>query len=177
MPNSKNKDIVKGLIEKLSQAKSVIFTEYKGLNANEISQLRESMGKFGAEVSIQRNTLLKVALSETTEVTEAIKGDLVGQIAVIIAQEDAISPLKALVKFAADNEKELPKIKAGLISGTYVTADEVKLYSELPAKEVLVAKLLGALKSPITGVVNVLNGSQRKLVYAFAAIADKKEVS
>lgn len=175
MPNQKNIDSVQKLKDKLVNAKSLIFADYKGLKANEINELRDKLAEHGAEMSVQKNTLLKIALKENDQLTEQLEKELEGPVSVFIANEDAISPLKAIFDYA--KERELPKVKAGIVGGIFATADEVKVYSELPSREELLARVVGGMKSPLSGFVNVLGGTPRKLVYALAAIADKKEVS
>jgi len=175
MPNQKNKDIVNKLKDKLVEARSVVIAEYQGLKANEINDLRDKMSEFDTEMSVQRNTLLKIALKEQDKLPQELETALEGPVAAFIAHNDAIAYLKTLFEFSS--EKEALKIKAGLIDGVYANAAQVKVYSDLPAKDVLIAQVVGAMKSPLSGIVNVLGGTHRKLVYALAAIADKKEVS
>ena len=177
MPNKKNIDTVQMLKDKLSKAKSVIIADYQGLTATQINDLRSKMEEEGTEMSVQRNTLLKVALKEQNSLPEELSNELHGPVAAFISHTDAISPLKVLFEFSKGNDAELPKVKAGLIGGVYANAAQIKIYSELPSKEELIARAVGGLKSPLSGIVNVLGGTQRKLVYAFAAIASKKEVS
>jgi large subunit ribosomal protein L10 len=96
MPNQKNKDTVQQLKNKLADAKSVIIADYQGLNANEINDLRSKLSEHGTEVSVQRNTLLKIALKEQNNLPEELEKELVGQVATFIAHKDAISPLKVI---------------------------------------------------------------------------------
>ncbi len=79
--------------------------------------------------------------------------------------------------FEFNREYELPVIKAGIIEGTYNDGKGVKVLSELPGKDELIARVVGGMKSPLVGLVNVLGGNQRNLVYVLSAIANKKEVS
>lgn len=175
MPNQINIDKVQNLKDKFQKAKSLVFADYQGLKANEINELRDKLAENDTEMSVQKNSLLKIALKETDQLNEKLEKELEGPVTVFISYKDAIAPLKTLFEYAKD--RELPKVKAGLISGLFATADEVKVYSELPSKEELLARVVGGMKAPLSGFVNVLGGTQRKLVYALAAIADKKEVS
>ncbi len=172
MPNNKNIEIVKELREKAAKAKSVIFADFAGLKSNDTNELRAQMKEQKAEVSVSKNTLLKIALNEeninTTETEPLLKGNTV----TIFSYEDAIAPIKALFEFA--KKFEPLKVKAAIIDGKFNNAEQVEAISKLPSREQLLAQVVGTMKSPITGFVNVLNGSQRKFVYAMKAIADKK---
>ena len=190
MPKETNKQTVKTLKEKLAEAKSVIFAEYTGLDANRMNELRKQIRAEGAELNISKNTLMKIALSEKDEdarkqsqekgSAKAAKqnhnGDiserLKGQMMALFSYEDAVTPLRKLVEFA--KEHETPSVKIGLFEGDVITAEKILELSELPSREELLAKVVGGLKSPLTGIVGVLGGTQRNFVYALSAIAEKR---
>ena len=186
MPNQKNIDTLNILKEKLAGAKSVIFAEYHGLTSNQVNDLRSKIKESGAEMSVAKNTLIKVALNEenpvmksSKELSAKIDEELKGPIATIFSYSDAIASIKVLAQFAQNlvaqgREVGLPKIKAGIIDGEFASAEKIGILSSLPSREELLAKLVGTLKSPLSGLVNVLNGNQRKLVYALSAIAKKR---
>ena len=67
------------------------------------------------------------------------------------------------------------EVKCGLVDKKYIDAKGVEALAEIPSKEVLVAKLLGSMNAPITGLVSVLSGTLRKLVYAINAVKEQKE--
>jgi large subunit ribosomal protein L10 len=173
MPNDKNKALVKELREKVSKAKSIVFADYKGLDANKMNELRAQMQLQDTEVVVAKNTLMKIALEEEKYDTEGLKPLLKDSTATFIAYGDPISPIKAIFDFV--KKFELPKVKAGFVEKGFTTGAQVQAISTLPSKEQLIAQVLYGLKSPITGIVTVLGGSQRKLVYALSAVAKKKE--
>ncbi len=174
MPNAKNQEIVKKLSDKVSKAKSIYFADLKGLKSNDANDLRAKLLEQKAEVAVAKNTLLEIALKEGKHDVEVLQTVLKGQTTAIFSYEDAIAPLKALFDFA--KKIDLVKVKAGIVDGKYAGADEVETLSKLPSKEQLIAQVIGTMKSPLTGFVNVLGGTQRKFVYAMAALAKKKEV-
>jgi large subunit ribosomal protein L10 len=171
MPKEQNKEKVKDLKEKLTEAKSVIFAEYTGLNANRMNELRKQIRSEGAELNISKNTLMKIALSKENHNGDIAK-NLKGQMMALFSYEDAISPLKKLVEFA--REHETPSVRIGLFEGNVITAEKIVELSELPSKKELLARVVGGLKSPLSGIANVLGGTQRNFVYALSAIAEKK---
>ena len=145
------------------------------MDANKINELRATMAQTGAEVSVAKNTLLKVALKQEKVTDETLIQSLQGPNATIFAYTDGIATLKALFDFA--KKFELPKIKAGIVDGMVATAEKLLVLSNLPGRDRLLGQFVYTLKSPLTGFANVLGGSQRKMVYALKAIADKKGVA
>lgn len=93
--------------------------------------------------------------------------------AIAVAPEDPVAVAKIICDFAKEN-KEL-KVKVGVLDGKVIGADEIKALAALPPKEVLVAKLLGSMNAPISGFVNVLQGTIRNVVYALDAVRKQKE--
>jgi large subunit ribosomal protein L10 len=173
MPNAKNIQAVKELREKLTKAKSVTIADYQGLDANKVNELRQKIRNDNAELSVAKNTLVKLAMQEENIDTSALEEDLRGPTAVIFSYVDAIAPIKTLFEFA--KKLESPKIKSALVDGVYNDASQVEVLSKLPSKEELIARVVGGLKAPLSGITNVLGGTQRKVVYVLSAIADKRE--
>ena len=172
MPNDVNKQLVKELREKVSKSKSIVFADYKGLDANKMNALRAQMEEQHTEVVVAKNTLMKIALKEEKYDISGIETVLKDANAAFIAYDDAISPIKALFDFV--KKFEMPKIKAGYIAKDFNTGAQIATISTLPSKEQLLAQVVGGLKAPLSGLVSVLGGSQRKFVYALAAVAKKK---
>jgi len=172
MPNQKNIEIVEKLKEKVVGAKSLVFAEFQGISANVANDLRAAMKEAEADVQVAKNTLLKIALKENKIDTGEMEEDLKNTTMTIFSYGDAIAPLKALTEFAKKFESF--KIKAGWVEGKYANAQQLDTLSKLPGREQLLGQIVGTMKSPISGFVNVLGGNQRKLVNALKAIAEKK---
>jgi len=173
MTNIKNKEIVTGLGDKLEGAKSVVFVDYTGLDANKLNELRKQVRSEGAELSIAKNTLMKLALLEKKggEMAGKLAEKLKGQMMTLLSYEDAVAPLKKLVDFA--KVYEVPVVITGIFDGKVVSAEKIAELSELPSREELLSRVVGGLKAPLAGVANVLGGTQRKFVYALSAISEK----
>jgi len=172
MPNEKKLEKVAELKEKISQAKSVVFAEYHGLNANQVNDLRAKVREAGGEMSVAKNTLVKIALQENNASSKEIEEGLEGPVATFFGFEDPIAPIKALAEFA--KKIELPKMKVGLVDGVVATAEKLAILSQLPSKEELLARVVGGMKSPLSGFVNVIGGTRKNLVYVLSAVAGKK---
>jgi len=180
MANTKNKETVANLKDKLENANSVVFIDYTGLDANKLGELRKQIRAEGAELSIAKNTLMKLALTLSEKKKEKVRGkpsaklgeQLKGQVMTLLSYEDAITPLKKLVEFV--KTVGVPVVKMGIFDGKVVSAEKIAELSSLPSKEELTARVVWGLKAPLSGITNVLGGVQRNFVYALSAIADKK---
>jgi len=172
MTNQKNIDKVNDLKEKLQKAKSITFIDYQGLDVNKINDFRQKMTDEEAESVVEKNTLLKLAMKDEGIDTKDFDQQLKGPTAAIFSYKDPVAYFKPLYDFI--EEFELPKVKFALIEGAYTIAEKVEQISQLPSRQELLAKIVGGMKSPIAGIVNVLGGSQRNLVTVLSKIADSK---
>jgi large subunit ribosomal protein L10 len=159
VPQSKI-DQVESLSHKLTQAKAVVFTDYTGLNVEQMSALRRQIKAAGGKLEVAKNTLLKRA-AETAKITLDFPA-LTQPTAVLWAKTDEIAPLKTLSEFIKINT--LPKIKAGLFQKTFITADQVKQLANLPTQEVLYGQMMSLLQAPITQFTQVLNTNLLNLI-------------
>ena len=162
---------VADLKDKFTQARTVVVTDYRGLNVAEVTQLRTKLREAGVEYKVAKNTLLKRAIEDAG--LESIDDLLQGPTAVAFSYEDLVAPAQVLAKFAKEHDKL--EIKGGLLEGKVISLAEVKALAELPPREVLLAQVASALQSPLVGMVNVLQGPLRKAVYALEEIRKQKE--
>ena len=167
MPSKQNVTELSRIQEKKDNAKSVVFTHYRGLGVNQMNELRQKIKDAGGELLVTKNTLLRIAFGD-----ENLSKDLTGPTAAIFAYQDEIAPIKVISEYAKDNEK--PTFTAGYMDEKALTGDQVVQLSKLPGKQELQAKLVGTLVAPMTGFLNVLQGNTRNLVYALKAIQEKK---
>jgi large subunit ribosomal protein L10 len=164
MPSQKNKDTVLSLAEKLQKSKSVVLADYRGLTVNQQRQLRNKVKAVQGELIVAKNSLISLALKAEKLILPA---DLTGPTLILFAYEDEIAPLKALADFA--KEAGLPQTKLGFFAKDTLNAEQLNTLASLPTKAELLAKTVGSLQSPLYGIVNVLFGNIRKLVYALTA--------
>lgn len=175
---SANKDAkvveVAEIKQKLDRSSGVVMVEYQGMNVLEVTDLRNQLRKAGVEYRVLKNTLVNRAANELA--IDGLEPFLKGSTAVAFGYEDPTVPAKVLAEYMKKNEKTNKlQIKCGLVGKTVVKSADVEALAKIPAKEVLVAKLLGTLNAPITNFVSVLNGPARALVCALKAIQDQKE--
>ena len=163
------KQLVEELKGKINAAKSVVIVDYKGLSVFEDTELRKTLREANVEYRVLKNRLMQKAFNELgyTDFDEALNGPT----AVAFANGDPVAPAKILLD-SADKTKKLT-VKCGMVDGTYITVDGVKELATLPPKEVLLAKLLGTLEAPISGLARVLNETVAGLARVLNAIAEK----
>ncbi len=156
--------------DKLSRASSVVLVEYIGMNVLEVTELRNQLRKAKVDYKVLKNTLVKRAADELE--IQGLDPFLTGSTAVAFSYEDPTASAKVFTEQMKKVQKL--KIKGGLVGKKAISAASVEELSKVPAKEVLVAKLLGTMNAPITNFVSVLNGPARALVCALNAIKDQK---
>lgn len=166
MPTTKKVQIVQDLTEKLKRAKSVILTDYSDLSVPQQQKLRSKLQEAGAEFTIVKNTLLKLAFQNSQLPISNLQ--LIGPTATLFAYEDEIAPIKALVEFA--QEFELPKIKIGFFEGKTIEKEEILELAKISGKSELLAKLVYTINSPISSLVNVLSSDIRNLVWILSSL-------
>ncbi|WP_427340801.1 50S ribosomal protein L10 [Caloranaerobacter sp. DY30410] len=165
------KQIVQEIKDKINRAQAVVLVDYRGLNVEEVNELRKKYREAGVEYKVYKNTLMRFAFKDAG--LEEFNKYLTGPNAIAFSYDDPVSAAKVTSEFAKEHEKL--EIKAGIVDGEIIDIDRVKELANLPSREVLIAQVLGGLNGPITGFANVLQGTIRKLVYALNAIKEKQE--
>ena len=155
----------------LSSSKGAVLVDYCGLTVAEDTELRSKMREAGVKYMVAKNTFIRIAAKEAG--IEGLDAYLEHNTAVAFSAEDPVAPAKILSDFSKDH-KAL-EIKAGILDGKVIALDEVKALAELPSREELLAKLVGSMQAPISGLVNVLQGTIRNFVYTLEAVRQKKE--
>jgi large subunit ribosomal protein L10 len=168
----KKAKIVQDLEERVGKAQIGILADFSGIKVGPMTQLRRQVREAGGELKVAKNTLLRRAAGEGSLIAP-VAPDLKGPNALVLGYEDPVALAKLLVKFAQD--LPLLKIKGGIIGGQTLTPMEVDALSKLPAREVLLAQLLGLLQAPTQSLVNVLAGVIRNFLNVLVAIRDDKE--
>lgn len=173
MPKTRvqKEEFVKDLSDKLGKVKSVIFANFDHLKVLEITQLRKNFRAEGIDYVVAKKTLLKRSL-EANGLNDVAVDKLPGSVATILSYTDEVAPARIVAGFAKDHEAL--KMVGGILEHHFVDQNAVIELSKLPSKEELLAKMVGSLASPLSGLVNVLQGNLRNFVYALLAVRDKK---
>ncbi len=155
----------------LSAAKIEIVAEYRGLSVEQLSTLRRDLFKQDAKFTIVKNTIAKRAIKGTDG--EALEDLFQGPVGVLFGFSDEVPPAKTLKEFF--QKAKIGEIKGGLLGSQKLSRQEVLELADLPSLDELRAKLLGAINSPLSGLVMSLAGPQRALVNVLDQYAKQKE--
>ena len=159
------------LMKQMTEAKGVVFTDFRGISVAQDTKLRRKLREAGVEYSVIKNSMASIAAKDAG--IEGLDNYLKGPLSMASSTKDPVAPAKILSDFSRENR--ILDIKGGLLAGKPITAEEVKALAALPSREVLIARMLGGFQAPITGLVNVLQGNIRNLVYALEAVRKQKE--
>lgn len=174
MPNPAKEQSIKDLTSLFSRAKSVVLTNYQGITAQELTQLRTHMHRRSLDFRVVKNTLARQA-AKSTKFSVLDTDELKGPISLVVSYDDIIAPAKALADYAKTDAAKKPEIIFGVLEGKKITPAEVKALSDLPSREVLISKMLSSFQGPTTGFVGVFSSLLRKLVGTLEAVKNKKE--
>ena len=145
-------NVVEDLLTKLNASPFLFVTDYTGLRVDQFSELRIRLANAGARCHVVKNTFLRRAAKDAG-LPEL--GELKGQTAIIVGDKDVAAAAKVVKTFVGEFQK--PIVKLGVIDRSVVTSDQIKAIADLPAREVLLAQLLGVLQAPAARLVRTLN--------------------
>lgn len=169
MPNKAKIAQVEDLTTKLKATRSAALVQYQGLNALEISKLRDEIKAAGGILEVAKNTLISRAFAA---LGQNLPEELTGPTAIAFGQTDEIAPLKAFDKTTKDKEGMV--FKYGFFEGKLLSPSELKQLLSLPSKSALLAQLLSGLQNPLLRLAYAGKYHQTRLALALKALADKK---
>ncbi|AGB40192.1 ribosomal protein L10 [Halobacteroides halobius DSM 5150] len=163
--------VVEELTEKFQTAKSAVLTDYRGLDVEEVTELRDKLRDASVDYKVVKNTLAYLAAKEAG--VEEIGEYLSGPTAIAFAEEDPVAPAQVLADFAEDHDDL--EIKSGIVEGTLIDTAGVESLADIPPREVLLGQIARGMKAPISGLVHALNYPLQSLAYALNAVKEQKE--
>lgn len=165
--------VVEEMKEKLQSAQGAVFVGFSGLSVADVTKLRRKFREGGVEYKVVKNTLTRIAADELG--FNDLDAVLEGPTAIAYSAEDTVAPAKILKDFIKETKTEALTVKAGIADGQVIDAAAVEALASLPSREELLAKLVGSMQAPISGLVNVLQGNIRNMVYVLDAVRAKKQ--
>lgn len=135
-----------------------VLADYRGVTAPELTKLRKRFRQNGLDFRVVKNTLAAIAAEKAGR--KDLGGIFTGQVAIIFGYESEVEPAKALVEFNRDLKTGM-EIRGGFLASQRLTAAEVNTLAKLPPKEILIAKVIGGMQSPIYRLVGQLNAPIR----------------
>lgn len=171
MPKTKSKkeEIVAKLGSQLSGAKAAVLVSYKGMKVTETEELRNILRQKGVSFNVAKNTLVKIVLTKN-----GISFDqsyFEKPLAIAFAATDEVVAAKEIELFAKKNEAI--EIIGGILENKMIGPDVVKKLAALPSREELLAKMVGSINSPLSGMVNVLAGNIRGFINVINSYKEK----
>ena len=163
MPNAQvlesKKAAVDALAERLKNSTAAVFVDYKGINVAQDTALRNQFREAGVEYTVVKNTLTRFAANKIgySEFDELLNGTT----SLATTTDDPIAPARIVSEFAKKN-KDLIKIKGGLIEGKVLSVAELNAFGELPSKNALGAHVLGSVRAPSPSLAVVLDQIAKK---------------
>lgn len=174
MPNiEKKQEVVKNIEQKLQDSSLVVFTDYRGIKVDEMTNLRDKLRMPGVEFKVLKNTMVEFALKNTGH--EDVIAFTFGPNAVLFSNEDPVAPVKVIYDFVKQYKKL--DVKVGILEGQIITSERIKALADLPPREVLLSQVLGTMQAPITSLAYVLNANIAGLARALDQIRMQKEAS
>ena len=175
-PRPEKVAVVDEVKERLDSTSATLLTEYRGLDVTAISDLRRALRAAGGEYKIYKNTLVRFAARDLGLELEEL---LVGPTALAFITEkpdgspgDAVDVAKALRDFARTNPNLV--VKGGVLGDKPLSADEARALADVEPREVLLAKLAGALAAPMVQLAGLMEALPRNLAYGLKALIDQQ---
>ena len=165
----KKEDSLNQLISELSNAKGVVFSEYRGMTVKEMDKVRKSLKKDKVAYKVYKITLIKKALEKLGIDFSGLM--YTGPVAVAIASDEETAAARSIKLLTKDNKNLV--IDGGLFDNKLIPATEVERLATLPSKPQLLSQLLSVLTGAQRGFVTVLSGNIRGLVTVLDAMSKK----
>src|SRR6478736_1177632 len=160
---------VADIAEQFKEATAALVTEYRGLTVANLKDLRRSLGE-SATYTVAKNTLVKRAAAEAG--IEGLDELFVGPTAIAFVTGEAVDAAKAIKKFAKDNKALI--VKGGYMDGRPLTVTEIDKIADLESREVLLAKLAGAMKAKTSQAAALFQAPAAQVARLAAALQEKK---
>ena len=170
MANAEKVAAVAELTERFTGSSGAVLTEYRGLTVAQLAELRRSLGD-NATFTVVKNTLTKIAVNEAG-LDEQLSSMLVGPSAIAFVDGDVVEAAKGLRDFAKANP--LLVIKGGVLDGKAMSPAEITKLADLEPREVLLAKLAGAMKASMAGAAATFNALPVQMAQLAEALRTKR---
>lgn len=168
LSREKKTELVESYGEKVARAQVMIWAQNGGLSVAESSDLRGRVREAGGEVVVVKNTLFQRVLEEANLSPDASLVEGPNMVAFVY---DDIAPVaKAVVNFVVEHQRVID-LKGGIVNGTTISVDQVRALTDLPSREILLARVVGGMQAPITGFVGVLAG----VIRSFANVLNARQ--
>lgn len=173
MPTEAKRETVAALKEELSGSTTLIVSEYRGLKVSEIAEIRRSLRKQNVSYRVVKNRLMRIAAAESGN--DALSPLLEGPSAIAFGSGDEAAIARAVLD--ATKPFKIVKVKGAVLGRRAIDADGVTRLASLPARDVLLAQVAGAIAAPLASMAGLLEASLRDMAGDLQALADKKSTA
>lgn len=157
------------IVEQFNGSTATVITEYRGLTVANLAELRRSLGD-SATYAVAKNTLVKLAAAEAG--MEGLDELFAGPTAIAFIKGEPVDAAKAIKKFAKDHKALI--VKGGYMDGRALSVAEVERIADLESREVLLAKLAGAMKGNLSKAAGLFAAPASQMARLAAALQEKK---
>jgi len=164
--------VIDSIKENFDSCSIGILTDYRGLTTSEINDLRRRLRESGIQYRVVKNTMARFAAERSGK--DELVGLFEGPVAIAFGYEEVTGPAKALIDYIRDT-KSILSIKGGFYGDRLLTPQEVTTLSTLPSRDVLIAKVVGGMQSPIYALVGCLANPMRGLMGVLRARIEQLE--
>jgi large subunit ribosomal protein L10 len=169
-PRPEKVAVVNEVRERLEGAEAAILTEYRGLSTREMATLRQALTAAGGDYKVYKNTLVKLAIAGGPH--ESLSALLEGPTAIAFVSGEVSAVAKALRDYARSNPNLI--VKGGQHGEGLLSAQDLTVLADLPSREVLLARLAGAIAAPMQQMAGLLQALPRSFAYGLSALLDQK---
>ena len=166
MLKEKKEQMIDELAASLSRCTIAVATDYRGLTAKEMVQLRRRLTELGIEYRVIKNTLTRFAAEKASK--KQLETLLTGPVAIAFGYDDVLKPAQVLREHIRSTGSVL-QIKGGILGDRLLTAEDVANLANMPPREVLISRLMGQLQAPLQVLHNVLSAPLRGLLNVMQA--------
>ncbi len=169
-PRPEKVAVVDEVRTRLDEARAAVVTEYRGLSVADLAALRKSLTAAGSEYKVFKNTLVRRAVDDSPH---ALLGELlVGPTAIAFVHGDVGAVAKTLRDFSRTNTHLV--VKGGVLDGTLLSPAQLGALADLPSREVLLARVAGALQAPLAQLASLFQALPRNLAYGLKALVEER---
>lgn len=164
-------EAVADLTARLKKSSTAVLADYRGMTVGQMRELRSKLRDGGIQMVVVKNTLARRAAKAAGY--EPLSAELIGPIAMVFADDDVSAPARILNEYIRANRKMV--IKGGLLEGQVIKAESVVELADLPSRDVLLSRLLGAMQTPLGNLASILQAPVSKLARTLDAVRSQKE--
>jgi large subunit ribosomal protein L10 len=170
MNRTDKKALVDSLTERLNHASTIYLTDFTGLSVKNMTEFRSKLRESGVQYVVVKNTLANRAFADAS--VEGFEDALAGPTGLVITDGDPVGAARVIKDFQKAHKK--PAVKAGLLDGRRVTAEEIDRLASLPGREQLLGQIAGAMQAPMQAFVGSCNGLLNRFVGVVEALRSQR---